>query len=46
MVELYMKKGVDEKSAKKIVGILSKYKHAFVDIMVTVLLIKGFNFLI
>ena len=35
MIELYTKKGVDEESAKKIIKILSKYKGAFVDIMVT-----------
>jgi len=33
MVELYVKKGVDEKSARRIMTILSKYRSAFVDIM-------------
>jgi hypothetical protein len=36
MVEFYMAKGVPEESARQVVSILSKYKHAFVDIMVPV----------
>lgn len=33
MVELYMEKGITEKDAKAIAGILSKHKKAWVDVM-------------
>jgi len=33
MVELYVKKGVPEETARRIMTILGKHKHAFIDIM-------------
>ena len=36
MVEFYMAKGVSEENARQVVQILAKYKHAFVDIMVSI----------
>ena len=33
MIELYMGKGLDEPSARRVVEILSKNREAFVDIM-------------
>jgi VIT1/CCC1 family predicted Fe2+/Mn2+ transporter len=33
MVELYVKKGVPEDTARRIMAILGKHKHAFIDIM-------------
>eukprot|EP01132_Coremiostelium_polycephalum_P001252 gene1252-1579_t len=35
MVELYCKKGMPEDDAQEVVGLLSKYKELFVDIMMT-----------
>ncbi len=33
MVDLYMKKGVDEQTARRVIEILSRNRKAFVDIM-------------